>query len=69
MVCVLIHFTAKLTDPHFNLQFSLLEKHGVIKATEFWTATNVADALNALTTCIEVSRYYTNLNTIVKSFV
>jgi len=34
--------------------FSALETHGVIKATDFWTATNVADGLSALTLCIEM---------------
>ncbi|GAA6010174.1 hypothetical protein JCM11491_005376 [Sporobolomyces phaffii] len=34
--------------------FSVLQSHGVIKATEFWTATNVADGLSALCTCCEM---------------
>ncbi|KAI5474436.1 hypothetical protein MNV49_003269 [Pseudohyphozyma bogoriensis] len=34
--------------------FSVLEDYGVIKATEFWTATNVADGLQALCTCCEM---------------
>ncbi|GAA5967214.1 hypothetical protein JCM11641_000479 [Rhodosporidiobolus odoratus] len=34
--------------------FSILESHDVIKATEFWTATNVADGLNALCICCEM---------------
>ncbi|KDN49606.1 DUF300-domain-containing protein, partial [Tilletiaria anomala UBC 951] len=34
--------------------FSLLEDHGVIKATEYWTATNVASGLNALCTSLEM---------------
>lgn len=34
--------------------FSLLQTHGVIKATEYWTGTNIADGLNALATCIEM---------------
>ncbi|KAI0031306.1 DUF300-domain-containing protein [Vararia minispora EC-137] len=34
--------------------FSALQSNGVIHATEFWTATNIADGLNALATCIEM---------------
>ncbi|GAA5884830.1 hypothetical protein JCM16303_007291 [Sporobolomyces ruberrimus] len=34
--------------------FSVLQSHGTIKATEFWTATNVADGLSALCTCCEM---------------
>ncbi|GAA5948722.1 hypothetical protein JCM21900_005273 [Sporobolomyces salmonicolor] len=34
--------------------FSVLESHGVITATEFWTATNVADGLAALCICCEM---------------
>ncbi|KAF8523464.1 DUF300-domain-containing protein [Hysterangium stoloniferum] len=34
--------------------FSTLEKYDIIKATEFWTATNVADGLNALATDVEM---------------
>ncbi|GAA6058754.1 hypothetical protein JCM10212_001870 [Sporobolomyces blumeae] len=34
--------------------FGVLQSHGVIKATEFWTATNVADGLSALCTCCEM---------------
>ncbi|KAG8806876.1 hypothetical protein FRC17_004755, partial [Serendipita sp. 399] len=34
--------------------FSLLQDKGVIKATDFWTATNISDGLNALATCIEM---------------
>ncbi|GAA5868622.1 hypothetical protein JCM8547_003758 [Rhodosporidiobolus lusitaniae] len=34
--------------------FSILESHDVIKATEYWTATNVADGLNALCICCEM---------------
>ncbi|GAA6002268.1 hypothetical protein JCM10207_003155 [Rhodosporidiobolus poonsookiae] len=34
--------------------FSILESHGVIHATEFWTATNVSDGLNALCICCEM---------------
>ncbi|GAA5835989.1 hypothetical protein JCM9279_002158 [Rhodotorula babjevae] len=34
--------------------FSVLQSHGVIKATEFWTATNVADGLSALCVCCEM---------------
>lgn len=33
--------------------FSVLQSYGVIKATKFWTATNVSDALNALCICVE----------------
>ncbi|GAA5899275.1 hypothetical protein JCM8208_001605 [Rhodotorula glutinis] len=36
--------------------FSVLQSHGVIKATEFWTATNVADGLSALCVCCEMRR-------------
>lgn len=35
--------------------FSTLESHGIITATQYWTATNVADGLQALCTCVEVS--------------
>ncbi|SCV74137.1 BQ2448_6569 [Microbotryum intermedium] len=34
--------------------FSVLQSHGVIKATEYWTAANVADGLAALCTCCEM---------------
>lgn len=34
--------------------FSILQSHGVIKATPYWTSTNVADGLQALCTCCEV---------------
>ncbi|CAG7850779.1 SubName: Full=Uncharacterized protein {ECO:0000313/EMBL:CCA73435.1} [Serendipita indica DSM 11827] len=34
--------------------FSILQNKGIIKATEFWTSTNIADGLNALATCIEM---------------
>ncbi|KIJ42897.1 hypothetical protein M422DRAFT_109815, partial [Sphaerobolus stellatus SS14] len=34
--------------------FSVLQKYKVIHATEFWTATNVADGLNALAITIEM---------------
>ncbi|GAA6037905.1 hypothetical protein JCM8097_009483 [Rhodosporidiobolus ruineniae] len=34
--------------------FSILESHDVIKATDYWTATNVADGLNALCICCEM---------------
>jgi Organic solute transporter Ostalpha len=34
------------------LKFTALEGH-VIHGTEFWTSTNIADGLNALTTCME----------------
>ncbi|KAF8574754.1 DUF300-domain-containing protein [Ramaria rubella] len=34
--------------------FSTLQKYNVIKATEFWTATNVTDGLTALATDIEM---------------
>lgn len=35
------------------MKFDALEGK-VIHGTEFWTATNIADGLNALVTCIEV---------------
>jgi hypothetical protein len=34
--------------------FSALESYGVIKATEFWTTSNIVDGLNSLTTTIEM---------------
>ncbi|KAG8746558.1 hypothetical protein FRC12_014250 [Ceratobasidium sp. 428] len=34
--------------------FDALQNHGTIKATEFWTASNIADGLNALATTIEM---------------
>jgi len=34
--------------------FDFLQNHGVIHATEYWTTTNIANGLNALTTCIEM---------------
>ena len=34
------------------LKFTAMEDR-VIHGTEFWTSTNIADGLNALTTCIE----------------
>ena len=34
--------------------FSILQFYGVIKETEFWTVTNIADGLNALATTIEM---------------
>jgi len=34
--------------------FSLLQSHNVIKGTTYWTATNVADGLQALCTCVEM---------------
>ncbi|GAA6052410.1 hypothetical protein JCM3770_000228 [Rhodotorula araucariae] len=34
--------------------FSVLQSHGVIKGTEYWTATNVADGLSALCVCCEM---------------
>ncbi|KAG8889851.1 hypothetical protein FRB99_003939, partial [Tulasnella sp. 403] len=34
--------------------FELLQKHGVIHATEFWTESNIVDGLNALVTTIEM---------------
>jgi len=34
--------------------FNTLQGHGVIKGTTYWTATNIADGLNALATCIEM---------------
>lgn len=38
--------------------FSVLQSHNVIKATTYWTATNVADGLQALCTCVEVCKIY-----------
>lgn len=35
-----------------SFMFTVLEDH-VIHGTKFWTSTNIADGLNALTTCIE----------------
>lgn len=34
--------------------FSMLQNKGIIKATEFWTASNVADGLTALATSVEM---------------
>lgn len=34
--------------------FTILQNHNVIKGTTYWTATNVADGLQALCTCVEV---------------
>ncbi|WWD18220.1 hypothetical protein CI109_102670 [Kwoniella shandongensis] len=34
--------------------FSILQSHNVIKATAYWTATNVSDGLSALCTCVEM---------------
>ncbi|KAG9099097.1 hypothetical protein FRC06_005657 [Ceratobasidium sp. 370] len=34
--------------------FDALQNHGVIKPTEYWTASNIADGLNALATTIEM---------------
>ncbi|KAG8827697.1 hypothetical protein FS842_008317 [Serendipita sp. 407] len=34
--------------------FSMLQDKKIIKATDFWTTTNIADGLNALATCIEM---------------
>lgn len=34
--------------------FSALESHGIIKATDYWTSTNIANGLNALAICIEM---------------
>jgi len=34
--------------------FGILQSHGVIKDTAYWTATNVADGLQALCTCVEM---------------
>lgn len=44
------HSPAKL---HVFVKFSALTGR-VIHGTQFWTATNVADGLTALTICIEV---------------
>jgi len=37
-----------------SFMFSILEKTGTIKATTYWTQTNVANGLNALCTCVEM---------------
>ena len=37
--------------------FSILQSHGVIKGMTYRTATNVADGLQALCTCIEVYNF------------
>lgn len=34
--------------------FGILQSHGVIKGTAYWTATNVAEGLSALCTCVEM---------------
>jgi len=34
--------------------FGVLQDHGVIRGTKYWTATNVADGLNALATSLEM---------------
>ena len=34
--------------------FDVLQDYGVIKATDYWTATNVSDGLQALCTCVEM---------------
>lgn len=34
--------------------YSEYEPHGSPKATEFWSESNIADGLNALTICVEV---------------
>ena len=34
--------------------FDVLQDYDVIKATEYWTATNVSDGLQALCTCVEM---------------
>lgn len=47
--------------------FSILQTHGAIKASTYWTATNVADGLQALCTCCEmVSR---NNNSLLNAFL
>ncbi|GAA5884504.1 hypothetical protein JCM6882_005280 [Rhodosporidiobolus microsporus] len=48
-----IKFVVMLTF-YQSFIFSVLESHDVIKATEYWTATNVADGLNALCICCEM---------------
>jgi Organic solute transporter Ostalpha len=48
---------------HVLVKFNVL-KNRVIHGTNFWTSTNVADGLNALTICIEVRssyRFFTEL--------
>ncbi|KAF8588171.1 DUF300-domain-containing protein [Ramaria rubella] len=37
-----------------QLLFSILQGSGLVKATKFWTSTNVANGLNALATCVEM---------------
>jgi len=37
-----------------QLVFSTLQSSGVLKGTKFWTSTNVANGLNAITTCCEM---------------
>ncbi|KAJ7647284.1 DUF300-domain-containing protein [Roridomyces roridus] len=34
--------------------FSALSSHNILKATKYWTVTNIADGLNALAICIEM---------------
>ncbi|GAA5821243.1 hypothetical protein JCM11251_004529 [Rhodosporidiobolus azoricus] len=48
-----IKFVVMLTF-YQSFVFSILESHGVIKETDYWTATNVADGLNALCICCEM---------------
>ncbi|KAF8520864.1 DUF300-domain-containing protein [Hysterangium stoloniferum] len=44
-----------VTIPFFQqLLFSILQGSGLVKATKFWTSTNVADGLNALATAVEM---------------
>ena len=40
-----------------GILFSILQSHGVIKGTTYWTAANVADGLQALCTCTEVYNF------------
>lgn len=34
--------------------FNVLQSHGVIKGTTYWTSVNVANGLQALCTCVEM---------------
>jgi hypothetical protein len=38
--------------------FNLLDADMSAEATQYWTAANIADGLNALAICIEVSRHF-----------
>jgi Organic solute transporter Ostalpha len=63
MVCRTPLHRPSPTESHVLVKFNVL-KNRVIHGTEFWTSTNVADGLNALTICIEVRssyRFFTDL--------